>query len=71
MATSTIENGIEIHTRDTSQHPSQDLFVTSTKKRIVVKAGRRGGKTVGIAKRAVKRFLLGRRQLYGTPRQSS
>jgi hypothetical protein len=41
--------------------------VDSLRKRIIVKAGRRGGKTVGIATRAVKRFLKGRRQLYATP----
>jgi len=43
-------------------------LVNSQSKRIVVKAGRRGGKTVGIAKRAVMRFVrLRRRQLYAAP----
>jgi len=42
-------------------------MVESTSKRLVVKAGRRGGKTVGFAIRAVKRFLEGRRQLYAAP----
>lgn len=35
----------------------------------MVRAGRRGGKTVGVAKRAVKRFILGRRILYAAPTQ--
>jgi len=53
--------------RDTSPHPHQAEFVNSGKKRIIVKAGRRGGKTVGCATRAVKHFLEGRRQLYAAP----
>lgn len=48
-------------------HPAQYPFVRSTAKRIVVRAGRRGGKTVGIAIRAVERFLSGRRILYAAP----
>lgn len=48
-------------------HPKQAAFVNSTAKRVVVKAGRRGGKTKGIAIRSVKRFLKGRRQLYAAP----
>ena len=48
-------------------HAYQLEFVDSTHKRIVVRAGRRGGKTVGVAIRAVNRFLQGRRQLYAAP----
>ena len=48
-------------------HPKQAAFVYATKKRIVVKAGRRGGKTVGVGGRAVERFLNGARVLYATP----
>ncbi len=48
-------------------HPKQAQFVDSTAKRIVVKAGRRGGKTKGFAIRAVKRFLKKRRQIYAAP----
>lgn len=48
-------------------HPKQKQFVDSAAKRIVVKAGRRGGKTKGIAIRSLKRFLEGRRQLYAAP----
>lgn len=48
-------------------HEKQRQFVDSTAKRIVVRAGRRGGKTVGVAIRSVKKFLAGRRQLYAAP----
>lgn len=48
-------------------HEKQARFVDSQSKRIVVRAGRRGGKTVGVGIRAVKRFLAGRRILYGSP----
>jgi hypothetical protein len=51
----------------TARHPAQHQMVNSTSKRLVVKAGRRGGKTVGFAIRAVERFLKGRRQLYAAP----
>lgn len=56
-----------VHLRSTAEHVTQDAFINDEHKRIIIKAGRRGGKTVGIAKRAVKRFLKGRRQLYGAP----
>lgn len=52
---------------DMSQHPKQAAFVNSEAKRIVVRGGRRGGKTTGVANRAAKRFLVGRRILYATP----
>lgn len=48
-------------------HPKQGQFIDCDAKRIVVRAGRRGGKTVGVGVRAVKRFLAGRRQLYAAP----
>ncbi|KKM88975.1 hypothetical protein LCGC14_1253140, partial [marine sediment metagenome] len=48
-------------------HARQEEFVHSGKKRIIIRAGRRGGKTVGVAIRAVERFLQGRRQLYAAP----
>ncbi len=48
-------------------HEKQVEFIDSDKKRIIVRAGRRGGKTVGVSIRNVKRFLNGRRQLYLTP----
>ena len=50
-------------------HSHQALFVESQAKRIMLRAGRRGGKTVGIAIRALRRFLAGRRVLYAAPTQ--
>lgn len=50
-------------------HEKQESFVDCESKRIVVRAGRRGGKTVGVGIRAVKRFLKGRRVLYAAPTQ--
>ncbi len=48
-------------------HEKQKAFVYSKTKRIIIRAGRRSGKTTGIAIRIVERFLEGRRQSYGTP----
>ncbi len=48
-------------------HPKQAAFVSSAKPRIIVRGGRRGGKTVGVSILAVKAFLAGKRVLYGAP----
>ncbi len=48
-------------------HARQLEFVNSPAKRRVIRAGRRGGKTVGAAIVAVKAFLDGKRVLYGVP----
>ena len=50
-------------------HPEQRRFIESIAKRKVIRAGRRGGKTVGVAILAVLGFLAGRRILYATPTQ--
>jgi hypothetical protein len=50
-------------------HARQLAFIDSPAKRKVVRAGRRGGKTVGVAIYAVEHFLAGHRVLYGTPTQ--
>jgi hypothetical protein len=50
-------------------HAQQERFINSTAKRKVIRAGRRGGKTVGIAIYAVQRFLAGKRVLYAAPTQ--
>jgi len=50
-------------------HAHQRAFLDSTAKRRIIRAGRRGGKTVGIAILAVEAFLKGKRILYGTPTQ--
>ena len=48
-------------------HAQQLRFINSTAKRKVIRAGRRGGKTVGMAIFAVQEFLKGRRILYAAP----
>ena len=48
-------------------HAEQLRFIKSPAKRKVVRAGRRGGKTVGCAIMAVQKFLEGRRVLYTAP----
>jgi len=48
-------------------HEKQRQFLESTAKRKVIRAGRRGGKTTGIAILAVQAFMQGRRVLYATP----
>jgi hypothetical protein len=50
-------------------HAKQQPFIDSPAKRKVIRAGRRGGKTTGIAIYALKRFLEGKRVLYATPTQ--
>ena len=48
-------------------HPKQRRLVSSRAKRVICRAGRRSGKTTGLATRAVKKFLRGRRVLYVAP----
>lgn len=48
-------------------HPKQTIIAASKAKRKVVKAGRRGGKTVYAADDTVNDFLLGKRVLYAVP----
>jgi phage terminase large subunit-like protein len=50
-------------------HQKQIDFIDSPAKRKVVRAGRRSGKTTGVAILAVEQFLQGRRILYATPTQ--
>jgi phage terminase large subunit-like protein len=49
------------------KHKIQQEIIHCKAKRIIIRAGRRGGKTVGVANRAVIRFLAGRRVLYAAP----
>ncbi len=46
---------------------AQARFIDSSAKRKVIKAGRRGGKTTGLAQIAIKSFLAGKRILYAVP----
>ena len=48
-------------------HEKQREFIESQAKRKIIRAGRRGGKTVGNSIYAVERFLAGRRVLYAAP----
>jgi len=48
-------------------HDRQRDFISHPAKRKIIRAGRRGGKTVGMAIYAVEKFLAGRRVLYTTP----
>lgn len=58
-------NELTIHLR--VLHPKQELIKASPAKRKIIRAGRRGGKTVFAADHAVESFLNGRRVLYGVP----
>lgn len=60
---------MELTVRLRKPHPKQAEFINSKAKRKCIRAGRRGGKTTGIATLAVKKFLEGRRQLYAVPTQ--
>jgi hypothetical protein len=48
-------------------HARQEAFLRSKAKRKVIRAGRRAGKTTGVAVLAVRAFLQGRRVLYAAP----
>lgn len=50
-------------------HERQREFVDSTAKRKIIRAGRRSGKTVGMAILAIEKYLDGRRILYAAPTQ--
>lgn len=50
-------------------HSQQLRFIDSPAPRRIIRAGRRGGKTVGMAILAVERFLKGQRILYAAPTQ--
>ena len=58
---------LTVHLRNPATHPPQARLVASTAKRLIVKAGRRGGKTVAAGILAVKGFLAGKRVLYAAP----
>lgn len=48
-------------------HEKQRLFIDSPAKRKIIRAGRRGGKTTGMAIYAAMMFMKGRRVLYAVP----
>lgn len=57
----------QVRMRNYENHPGQTALWFAKQKRIVIRAGRRGGKTVGSAMIAVKSFLAGKRVLYAAP----
>ncbi len=56
-----------ISLRNLDRHLKQRSFIRSKAKRKIIRAGRRGGKTVGVAILAVEKFLEGFRVLYAAP----
>ena len=56
---------LEIHLP--KRHAKQEEFIKHPAKRKIVRAGRRSGKTVGVATLAVESFLAGHRILYAAP----
>lgn len=59
---------LKVEARFPKPHEEQHRFVTSVKKRNVVRAGRRSGKTTGLGIRAGYKFLIhNKRVLYGAP----
>ncbi len=66
MATAT-QAKTEYIVRLRQPHAKQVEFIDSVAPRRIIRAGRRGGKTIGGATLAVKAFLAGRRILYATP----
>lgn len=62
-----MSNGNEYRVLLKKPHVHQEAFVRSEAKRKIIRAGRRGGKTTGVAILAVREFLAGRRVLYAAP----
>ena len=58
---------MDVNVRIPRPHPKQLVFLRSPAKRKIIRAGRRGGKTVGMGILAVEQFLKGRRILYAAP----
>lgn len=59
--------GVECNAYLPRPHAQQVLFIRSPAKRRIIRAGRRGGKTVGAGIYAVEKFLAGHRVLYAAP----
>jgi len=65
MVVETRTREVRVVTRN--PHTEQERFRASTAKRKIIRAGRRGGKTVGVAILAIERFVDGGRVLYTAP----
>lgn len=62
-----MNNVYTVRLPDYRKHAEQSKFVECTAKRIVIRAGRRGGKTIGASIRGAQSFLNKRRVLYAAP----
>jgi phage terminase large subunit-like protein len=62
---------LTVELSDCALNPPQKAFIDCATKRIIVRAGRRGGKTRGVSEKAVRRFLQPKynRILYAAPTQ--
>jgi hypothetical protein len=58
---------MQVKVRLPRPHAKQVVFIDHPAKRKIIRAGRRGGKTVGISIYSVQRFLAGKRVLYAAP----
>jgi len=58
---------IELTVKLKTPHEKQREFIECPAKRKIIRAGRRSGKTTGLAMQAVEKFLEGRRVLYAAP----
>lgn len=67
MSSTTGMNDVEFKVVLRRSHGEQHIFIESSAKRKVIRAGRRSGKTTGVATLSLKKFLAGRRILYATP----
>ena len=62
-----IANRNKVDVRIPRPHPQQERIIASKSKRKVIRAGRRGGKTIGAGIGAMQAFLKGKRVLYTAP----
>lgn len=60
-------NATEYQIRLKKPHAQQEAILRSNAKRKIIRAGRRAGKTTGVAILAVRTFLRGQRVLYAAP----
>src|SRR4030042_4238911 len=58
---------MQVKVRLPRPHAKQESFIKSLAQRIIIRAGRRFGKTVGIAIYVVEQYLAGKRILYAAP----
>ena len=69
LITATKPKPTEYAVRLRRPHARQEAFIYSPARRKIIRAGRRSGKTTGVAQLAVLAFVAGRRVLYAAPTQ--